>query len=317
MNRFSRRVILAGALVHWQALRAQAGPAMPEWAGAPIGTPGEVPGLGFQIRHGYACENTWFAAGWWHTGEDWYAISGDTAGAAVYAVASGEVVYSDFSYPGRVVIVQHADELFTMYGHLQPESVPDVGVSVRAGQQLGRVFPQSDQRGPGVAPSHLHFEVRTFFTEDVVNGATPQHGVNCGFQCPPGPGYWPMSAAEHPSELGWRNPTHFTLGRFGQDVPPLMGLEMNSGTQLLPLLAEPEVGSEEVGTLLMSGGYLRSVSADVADSTETSAEGYRVWFEVELDGVRGWVRATVPSVIETGSDGRPSAVERVLLVRPM
>jgi hypothetical protein len=36
----------------------------------PIGWPGELPGDGFQIRHGYATENTWYNPGYWHTGED-------------------------------------------------------------------------------------------------------------------------------------------------------------------------------------------------------------------------------------------------------
>jgi hypothetical protein len=36
----------------------------------PIGWPGELPGDGFRIRHGYATENTWYNPGYWHTGED-------------------------------------------------------------------------------------------------------------------------------------------------------------------------------------------------------------------------------------------------------
>ena len=36
----------------------------------PIAWPGELPGDGFRIRHGYATENTWYNPGYWHTGED-------------------------------------------------------------------------------------------------------------------------------------------------------------------------------------------------------------------------------------------------------
>src|SRR5262245_36921156 len=49
----------------------------------PIGTPGKPLGDGFFIRHGAGVENTWYNPGYWHTGEDWYAIAGDTAGAQV------------------------------------------------------------------------------------------------------------------------------------------------------------------------------------------------------------------------------------------
>lgn len=313
VNHISRRLLVAGALVPWRRLRA----AMPEWASAPIGWPGEVPGAGFLIRHGFACENPWFAAGWWHTGEDWYAIDGDTAGANVFAVAAGEVVYADYSYPGRVVIVRHDVELFTMYGHLNPDSVPQVGATVIAGERIGTVLQQAAQRGPGMAPSHLHFEVRTFFTEDLVNGDSPQHGVNCGFQCPPGPGYWPQSAAEHPVHLGWRNPTLFALGRLGEGLPEAVPVEANTLPGALMLHAEPDAASEVLAELELSGALLQAVVADPADSLMTSAEAYRAWFEVELaGGERGWVQAVVPSSVETGSDGRPSAVDRLLLVKP-
>src|SRR5215207_5678363 len=43
----------------------------------PIGMPGKPPGDGFFIRHGYTSENTWYNPGYWHTGEDWYALEGD------------------------------------------------------------------------------------------------------------------------------------------------------------------------------------------------------------------------------------------------
>ena len=34
----------------------------------PMGFPGQPLGDGLLMRHGYACENTWFVPGWWHTG---------------------------------------------------------------------------------------------------------------------------------------------------------------------------------------------------------------------------------------------------------
>jgi murein DD-endopeptidase MepM/ murein hydrolase activator NlpD len=312
-HRFSRRVVLglAGGAALGLSRGGGAQATVLDWSVAPIGWPDRVPGDGFRIGHGFACENTWFAAGWWHTGEDWYAINGDTAGASVYAIAGGAVVYADFSYPGRVVIVQHGDELFSMYGHLEPNSVPETGRVVVAGEQIGTVFQQADSKGPGQAPSHLHFEVRTFFQRDEVNGDSPQYGVNCGFQCPPGPGYWPMNAAEHPVAMGWRNPTHAAFGML--DSSGGLGMVRNSavGDTEIAVVAAAEDGAEVVGAV---EGELavRSVSVGDPAGNGTSADSYEAWVEVE----GGWVRAAVASEFETGSDGRPSAVDRPVLFVP-
>ena len=114
------------------------------------------------------------------------------------------VVFAGSDYPGRVVIVRHADDLFSMYGHLDYALLVEVGDVVERGQPLGAILARTDGR----APSHLHFEIRTFLTTPEVNGDAPRYGFACGVDCPPGPGYWPIDAPEHPSVIGWRNPTH-------------------------------------------------------------------------------------------------------------
>ena len=283
-----------------------------EWAAAPIGRPGEEPGDGFEIGHGFACENTWFAADWWHTGEDWYAIEGDTAGANIYAIADGEVVYADFDYPGRVVIVQHAPDLYSMYGHLDFELQLEAGQGVTAGDTLGTILALPDVKAAGQAPSHLHLELRTFLTRDDVNGNAPQHGVNCGFQCPPGPGYWPIDATNHPSEQGWRNPLLGRLARVDIDGLELAPQESAVG-QAVPLLAGPLLTSDVVGELTLNEDSRLAVldlEAGHPASTGTSAETYDAWCRVAgPDGVEGWVQFAIPTDRETGSDGRPSAVD--------
>jgi hypothetical protein len=50
-----------------------------QFSGYPIGRPGRLPGDGFFIRHGYAVENTWFNPNHWHAGEDWYAVTQQSA----------------------------------------------------------------------------------------------------------------------------------------------------------------------------------------------------------------------------------------------
>lgn len=319
--RLTRRNALGLALgvgvAAWRRVPLVAQESRREWISAPIGWQGTAPGDGFAIGHGFACENTWFSAGWWHTGEDWYAIDRDTAGANVYAVADGEVAYADFNYPGRVVIIEHAPDLYSMYGHLQFELNVQPGQRVAAGDTLGKILAQAGVKARGQAPSHLHFELRTFLTRDDVNGNAPQYGVNCGFQCPPGPGYWPMTATEHPAELGWRNPL---LARF--DRIDLDGLELTPQSaaigESVRVLAGPGLGMPVRKELSLDETtrlpVLDLIAGDPA-STGTSAETYEAWFKVTTPaGTEGWIQGAVPSDRETGSDGRPSSVDLPFLM---
>src|SRR3712207_3981113 len=95
-----------------------------------------------------------------------------------------------------------------MYGHLDFAAPVAAGDTVRRGDPIGSVLARGDW-----VPSHLHFEVRTFLTTEIVNGALPRYGFGCGVECPPGPGYWPIVAPELPADVGWRNPTHVVNGR--------------------------------------------------------------------------------------------------------
>ena len=292
--------------------RAQTESIMPAFS-YPMGLPDRIFGDGFIIRHGYATENTWYNPGWWHTGEDWYLLDGgETAGAGVYAAAAGEVVFAGSEYPGLVVIMQHADGLYSMYGHLDYVLAVEPEQTVERGQLLGTVL----ARGDGLAPSHLHFEMRTFFTTPEVNGDAPRYDVGCGFECPPGPGYWPMDAPEHPSAMGWRNPTHVINRRaWPNGVPPEAQVIVSAAASpSTPLwTAPPDLdGAELIGELVIAVGEryaLLDIDAGAEDSTETSADAYRVWYRIALpDGDDGWVRAAVPSDNDTGSDGSPSSV---------
>lgn len=319
--RLTRRNALGVALGAGIALRGGASRGAQrqsgDWLPAPIGATGAEPGDGFEIGHGFACENTWFSAGWWHTGEDWYATAGDTAGASVYAVAAGEVVYADFDYPGRVVIVQHAPDLYSLYGHLDFDLAVTAGQRVTAGGPLGTVLPQADVKSAGQAPSHLHFELRTFLTRDEVNGSAPQFGVNCGFQCPPGPGYWPIGAPQHPAELGWRNPVLQRLDRIDRQGLQLVPQAFGIGN-VVSLYTGPSLGMPSSEESVLNPNERLAVLDLVAakpSSTGTSAEAYRAWFKVATaNGREGWVQFAVPSERETGSDGRPSSVDLPFLL---
>lgn len=304
--------LLAASPRHGSAQTAAAVPMTP-----PIGWVGETPGDGFQMGHGFACENTWFSPGWWHTGEDWYAVDRDTGDALIYAVAPGEVVYAGCDYPGQVVIIRHADDLFSVYGHLNFDTPVGAGDRVGAGEEIGSVLLQVGGR----APSHLHFEMRTFLTTDRVNGDNPSYGVNCGTNCPPGPGYWPIDAPEHPVDMGWRNPTH-QLARMALDggIPEgsAARVERAADGRTATLHVDPDVESAVVNELPLSWGDafpLLDVSSGDPASTGTSAGAYDYWLNIRIDdGTEGWVRGAVPSDRETGSDERPSALDSPFLI---
>jgi murein DD-endopeptidase MepM/ murein hydrolase activator NlpD len=272
--------------------------------------PGKPFGDGFFIRHTAQAENTWYNPGYWHTGEDWYAIRGDTAGARVYAVADGEVVYAGANYPGRVIIVRHAPDLYSMYGHLDPNLNVQAGQSVKRGDVLGSVLRRGDE-----TPNHLHFEIRTFLTAREVNGAAPRYPFRCGQNCPPGPGYWPIDAPDLPSDLGWYNPTHVINRRMqpeGATGEVVVASRPASDTITLWSAPPGDTARMALGELRLQAGQrltLLSVHTGPEDTRETSALAYQLWYQIELpDHRRGWVQAATPSTFETGSDSRPSSV---------
>ena len=276
----------------------------------PIGMPSKPLGDGFFIRHTAQAENTWYNPGYWHTGEDWYAITGDTAGARVYAVADGEVVYAGANYPGRVIIVRHAPDLHSMYGHLDPTLNVQVGQPVKRGDLLGTVLRRGDK-----TPNHLHFEIRTFLTEREVNGDTPRYSFRCGVNCPPGPGYWPIEAPDLPSNLGWRNPTHVIHRRMLPDgaIGEVVVATKPASDSVTLWSAPPGAGEQQrLGELALRPGeryLLLEAHAGAEDSRETSAQAYKLWYEIRLpEGRSAWAQAAVPSTFETGGDGRPSSV---------
>jgi murein DD-endopeptidase MepM/ murein hydrolase activator NlpD len=85
-------------------------------------------------------------------------------GTSVYAAGSGEVVFAGFDdktkfadwkyYYGNLVVIQHAEGLYTLYGHLSQIHV-SLGNQVESGDLIGAVGHTGVATG-----SHLHFEVR-------------------------------------------------------------------------------------------------------------------------------------------------------------
>ncbi len=164
-------------------------------------------------------------------------------------------------------------------------------------------------------------ELRTFFTTSEVNGNAPRYGVGCGFDCPPGPGYWPLDAPEHPSVMGWRNPTHVINRRaWPNGIPEGIEVVVSAvAPETTPLWSAPADvdGAESLGDLALVPGErypLLGIDAGAEDTLGTSADAYRLWYQIELpQGGEAWIQAAVPVDYDTGSDGRPSSVRFDLL----
>ncbi len=73
----------------------------------------------------------------------------------VYAIAPGNVVYADrFMGYGNLVLIDHLDGYYSLYGHLA-EILVDVGREVGKGRIIGRIGESGSLSGP-----MLHFELR-------------------------------------------------------------------------------------------------------------------------------------------------------------
>lgn len=76
-------------------------------------------------------------------------------GEVVFAGPDAEAVYSPWpGFYGNLIVLRHADDLFTLYAHLSRIEV-EAGQTVTAGQKIGEVGKSGTAQG-----SHLHFEVR-------------------------------------------------------------------------------------------------------------------------------------------------------------
>ena len=160
--------------------------------------------------------------------------------------------------------------------------------------------------------------MRTFLTTPEVNGDAPRYGYGCGFECPPGPGYWPIDAPEHPSAMGWRNPTHVIAGRAFAGAPARRCRShrrrpARATSTALWSLPSDRADAEQVGDLPLNAGdrYRLLLDRDRAAKPRAPraprATGSGTASRCPT-ARSAWVQAAIPSANDTGSDGRPSSV---------
>ena len=87
----------------------------------------------------------------------------------IFAGPDQEAVYAPWgNFYGNLVVIEHSNELFTLYAHLSKIDV-SVNQKVFAGDQIGEVG-----RTGGAIGSHLHFEVRQGDVQDYFATQNPE-----------------------------------------------------------------------------------------------------------------------------------------------
>jgi len=90
-------------------------------------------------------------------------------GVIIFAGPDKVAIYSPWSnFYGNMIVIRHADDLFTLYAHLSEIEV-EVGKAVQVGEKIGEV----GQTGAATG-SHLHFEVRRGEVENYFSTVNPE-----------------------------------------------------------------------------------------------------------------------------------------------
>lgn len=235
-------------------------------------------------------------AGGFHWGTD-YGRAGGSGGYPVYAVKDGTVTRSGpASGFGRWVTIDHPASNGggeTVYGHIVPEV--SVGNTVREGQRIARIDPNSSTNG-GVAP-HLHLEWHRFSwvgpgpnrldPETMLVGATwpgeaPATAVSAG-----GGTLFGVDVSEHQDGM--------SLRRAKDEGIEFAILRLCDGTHVDRTFQSHLDDAESAGLLVSTYWYLRAPSegtsiaqqVDVIDRQMNGRPDLGVWIDVESVGTGG------------------------------
>lgn len=139
---------VAGAAAHSSVTESDAAPQVSGDWGYPLAG-GYSKGRGFGYNPVVGC-------GYCSTNHQGYDMA-QGCGATIYAAGPGEVITAgSYQGYGNTVRIDHGDEIMTLYGHMQWESLRvTVGEHVAAGTPIGAEGNTGKSFG-----CHLHFEVR-------------------------------------------------------------------------------------------------------------------------------------------------------------
>jgi hypothetical protein len=161
-------------------------------------------------------------------------------------------------YPGTVVVIRHAEDYYTMYGHLDDDQVlVGEGDSVSRGDQIGVV-------GAHPAGPHLHFEVRTFL-EAPVEGCAGDGYSAAGTDDPGTEGYLDPAAQYYRPTLRRQLPVTLIANPSG-----------SNGLRVRP--APTAVGNEPIVEL--PRGARVPALAQVADRDDPFG---KYWYKIRYD----------------------------------
>ena len=240
---------------------------------------------GFYITSGFGPRS-----GGYHWGTD-FGRGGGSGGHPVYAVKSGTVTRAGAASGfGRWVTIDHPASNGggeTVYGHIIPEVT--AGQSVREGQRIGRIDPNSSTNG-GVAP-HLHFEWHKFSWSppgpNRLNPETMLRGAKWPGDTTPAPK--PSSSGEIFGVDVSEHQDGMSLKRAKQDGIDFAILRLCDGTYRDRTFSSHLKDAESAGLLVSTYWYLRAPSegttisqqVDVIDQQMKGRRDLSVWIDVE------------------------------------
>ena len=240
---------------------------------------------GFYITSGFGPRS-----GGYHWGTD-FGRGGGSGGHPVYAVKSGTVTRAGAASGfGRWVTIDHPASNGggeTVYGHIIPEVT--AGQSVREGQRIGRIDPNSSTNG-GVAP-HLHFENHRYsWSPPGPNRLNPEimlRGAKWPGDTTPAPK--PSSSGEIFGVDVSEHQDGMSLKRAKQDGIDFAILRLCDGTYRDRTFSSHLKDAESAGLLVSTYWYLRAPSegttisqqVDVIDQQMKGRRDLSVWIDVE------------------------------------
>lgn len=240
---------------------------------------------GFYITSGFGPRS-----GGYHWGTD-FGRGGGSGGHPVYAVKSGTVTRAGAASGfGRWVTIDHPASNGggeTVYGHIIPEVT--AGQSVREGQRIGRIDPNSSTNG-GVAP-HLHFEWHRYsWSPPGANRLDPSQKLK-GAKWPgdTAPAPKPSSSGEIFGVDVSEHQDGMSLKRAKQEGIDFAILRLCDGTYRDRTFSSHLKDAESAGLLVSTYWYLRAPSegttisqqVDVIDQQMKGRRDLSVWIDVE------------------------------------